>query len=247
MSAPLLVSDRPRPRITKQPPHVGCLIYERMDQIDFTGPFEVLSRMPDTTIQIIGQEVEPVRDVQGLRLSPDLSIAEAGVFDVLLVPGGHGQQALMHDEEVLDLIRKHARGEKLLFSVCTGALLCGAAGVLAGRQATTHWSVRHLIPHYGAIVEDARVVVDGNFISAAGVTAGLDAALVLVSLLRGNAAAQEIQLAIEYAPNPVFNSGTPESAPHEVLRNFQAKYEQIGTAREAEAIRYAAINRAVWR
>jgi hypothetical protein len=89
-----------------------------MDQIDFTGPFEVLSRMPDTTIQIIGQEVAPVRDVQGLRLSPDVSIAEAGVFDVLIVPGGHGQQALMHDdEEVLELIRKHAQGEKLLFSV----------------------------------------------------------------------------------------------------------------------------------
>jgi cyclohexyl-isocyanide hydratase len=184
--------------------------------------------------------------VQGLRLSPDVRIAEAGVFDVLLVPGGHGQQALMHDEEVLDLIRKHAQGEKLLFSVCTGALLCGAAGVLAGRQVTTHWSVRHLIPHYGAVVADARVVVDGNFISAAGVTAGLDATLVLVSLLRGDAAAQEIQLAIEYAPNPVFNSGTPESAPHEVLQSFQTKYQPIGTAREAEAIRYAAINHAVW-
>jgi cyclohexyl-isocyanide hydratase len=147
----------------------------------------------------------------------------------------------------INLIRKHVQGEKLLFSVCTGALLCGAAGVLAGRQVTTHWSVRHLIPHYGAVVMDARVVVDGNFISAAGVTAGLDAALVLVSLLRGDAAAQEIQLAIEYAPNPVFNCGTPESAPHEVLQSFQAKYEPIGTAREAEAIRYASINHGVWK
>jgi putative intracellular protease/amidase len=88
-----------------------------MDQIDFTGPFEVLSRMPDTTIQIIGQKVAPVRDVQGLRLSPDVRITEAGVFDVLLVPGGHGQQALMHDEDVTDLIRKHVQGERLLFSV----------------------------------------------------------------------------------------------------------------------------------
>ena len=94
MSAPLLVSERPRPRIAKQPLNVGCLIYERMDQIDFTGSFEVLSRTPDTTIQIIGQEAAPVRDVQGLRLSPDVRIAEAGAFDVLLVPGGHGQQAL---------------------------------------------------------------------------------------------------------------------------------------------------------
>jgi len=247
MSAPLLVGDRPRPRITKQPLNVGCLIYERMYPIDFTGSFEVLSRMPDTTIQIIGQKVAPVRGVQGLRLSTDVSIAEAGVFDVLLVPGGHGQQGLMHDEEVLDLIGKHAQGQKLQFSVCTGALLCGASGVLAGEQVTTHWSVRHLTPHYGAVVADARVVVvDGNYISAAGVTAGLDAALVLISLLREDAAAQEIQLAIEYAPNPVFNRGTPESAPHEVLQSFQTKYEPIRTAREAEAISYAAINYAFW-
>jgi cyclohexyl-isocyanide hydratase len=246
MSVPLFMSERPKPELTTQPLSVGCLIFEQMDQIDFTGPFEVLSRMPDTTIQIIGKQVAPVRDVQGLRLYPDVSIAEAGLFDVLLVPGGHGQQALMHDEEVLELIFRQVHNEKLLFSVCTGALLCGAAGVLAGRQVTSHWSVRHLMPHYGAVLKDARVVVDGNIISAAGVTAGLDGALALVSLLRGNAAAQEIQLAIEYAPNPVFNSGTPESAPHEVLQNFQTKYEPIGTAREAEAIRYAAINHAVW-
>ena len=115
------------------------------------------------------------------------------------------------------------RGERLLFSVCTGALLCGAAGVLTGRQVTTHWSARHLMRHYGADLVDARVVVDGNLISAAGVTAGLDAALVLVSLLRGDAAAQEIQLAIEYAPNPVFHSGTPESAPARGARELSEK------------------------
>jgi cyclohexyl-isocyanide hydratase len=240
MSKPLFVSKRLKPRMTAQSLSVGCLIFEQMDQIDFTGPFEVLSRMPDTTVQIVGKGLLPVRDVHGLRLTPDVSIAEAGPFDVLLVPGGYGQQALMHDEEVLGLIRKHVEREKLLFSVCTGALLCGAAGVLAGRQVTTHWSARHLMRHYGAALADARVVVDGNLISAAGVTAGLDASLVLVSLLRGDAAAQEIQLAIEYAPNPIFNSGTPRSAPAEVLESFQKKYEPIGTARETEAIRYAA-------
>ena len=196
MSVPLFMSERSKLKITAQPLSVGCLIYERMDQIDFTGPFEVLSRMPDTTIQIIGKEVAPVRDVQGLRLYPDVCIAEAGLFDVLLVPGGYGQQALMHDEEVLALIHKQVQMERLLFFVCTGALLCGAAGVLKGRHLTTHWSARHLMPYYGADLVDARVVVDGNIISAAGVTAGMDAALVLVSLLRGDAAAQEIQLAI---------------------------------------------------
>jgi cyclohexyl-isocyanide hydratase len=226
--------------MTRQPLSVGCLIFERMDQIDFTGPFEVLSRMPVTTIQIIGKEVVAVRDVQGLRLTPDVRIAEAGLFDVLLVPGGYGQQALMHDEEVLELIRRHVQNEKLVFSVCTGALLCGAAGVLVGRQVTTHWFARHLMPHYGAELVDARVVVDGNIISAAGVTAGQDAALVLVSLLRGDAAAQEIQLAIEYAPAPIFDSGTPDTAPPEVLQSFRRKYEPVGVARETEALRHAA-------
>jgi len=240
MSVPLFVSERPKPQSTTGPLSVGCLLFEQMDQIDFTGPFEVLSRMPDTAVQIIGKELSPVRDVQGLRLTPDVTVAEAGTFDVLLVPGGHGQQALMHDEEVLALIHKQVQMERLLFSVCTGALLCGAAGVLKGRHVTTHWSARHLMPYYGADLVDARVVVDGNIISAAGVTAGLDAALVLVSLLRGDAAAQEIQLAIEYAPDPVFHSGTPESAPAQVLESFQKKYERIGTAREAEVILYAA-------
>jgi cyclohexyl-isocyanide hydratase len=240
MSVPLFVSERSKPALSARPFSVGCFIFERMDQIDFTGPFEVLSRMPDTAVQIIGKELSPVRDVQGLRLTPDVTVAEAGTFDVLLVPGGHGQQALMHDEEVLAVIHKQVQMERLLFSVCTGALLCGAAGVLKGRHVTTHWSARHLMLYYGAGLVDARVVVDGNIISAAGVTAGLDAALVLVSLLRGDAAAQEIQLAIEYAPNPVFHSGAPESAPAQVLESFQKKYEPIGTARQAEAIRYAA-------
>ena len=240
MSVPLFVSERSRPELSVRPISFGCLIFEYMDQIDFTGPFEVLSRMPNTTVRIIGKELAPVRDIQGLRLSPDASIAEAKLFDVLLVPGGYGQQALMHDEEVLDLIRRHVHSNKLVFSVCTGALLCGAAGVLVGKQVTTHWSARHLMPYYGATLVDARVVVDGNLISAAGVTAGLDAALALVSLLRGDEAAQEIQLAIEYAPNPIFHSGTPESAPAVVLESFQKKYQPVGSAREAEAIRYAA-------
>ena len=240
MSIPLFVSERSKPEMTTRPLSLGCLIFSGMDQIDFTGPFEVLSRMPDTTVQIIGKELAPVRDVQGLRLWPDVKIAEAGTFDALIVPGGYGQQALMHDEEVLGVIRRHVQNERILFSVCTGALLCGAAGVLMGRQVTTHWSARHLMQYYGALLVDARVVVDGNRISAAGVTAGLDAALALVALLRGDAAAQEIQLAIEYAPNPIFHSGTPESAPAEVLGSFQKKYEPIGIARETEAIRYAA-------
>ena len=138
-----------------------------------------------------------------------MTIAEAPEFDVLLVPGGYGQQELMNDEEVLSVIRKHFAAGSLLFSVCTGALLCGAAGVLRGRQATTHWAAWNLLPYYGAIPVRSRVVLDGNLVTAAGVTAGLDAALVVESLLGGDALAQEIQLSIQYAPIRCFTVARP--------------------------------------
>lgn len=241
MNQSLFVSQRPKPQFTTGPLSVGCLIFDRMDQIDLTGPFEVLSRMPDTTVRLIAKELAPIRDMQGLRLLPDLTITQPELFDVLLVPGGYGQQQLMQDREILDLVRAQVKNRRLLFSVCTGALLCGSAGVLAGRQVTTHWSTQQLMRHYGAEFVDARVVVDGGVISAAGVTAGLDAALVLASLLRGETVAQEIQLAIEYAPAPVFESGTPGTAPRDVLESFRRKYEPVGAAREMEALRYAAV------
>jgi cyclohexyl-isocyanide hydratase len=147
----------------------------------------------------------------------------------------------MNDEEVLTVIRNHFAAGRLLFSVCTGALLCGAAGILRGRQATTHWAARNLLPYYGAIPVRSRVVLDGNLVTAAGVTAGLDAALVVASLLGGDAIAQEIQLSIQYAPNPVFQSGTPETAPAEVLAAFNESYSAIAASREAEARCFAAI------
>jgi cyclohexyl-isocyanide hydratase len=212
-----------------------------MDQIDFTGPFEVLSRIPSSTIHVMAKTKSPVRDIQGLILTPEMSIAEATKFDVLLVPGGYGQQQLMNDEEVLDFIRNHFAAGGLVLSVCTGALLCGAAGVLRDRQATTHWAAWNLLPYYGATPVRSRVVVDGNLVTAGGVTAGIDGALVVASLLRGDSIAQQIQLSIEYAPNPVFHSGTPDSAPAEVLRAFNESYSAIAESREAEARRFAAI------
>ncbi len=218
---------------------IGCFVFERQAQIDFTGPFEVLSRIPDVTIQVIGKTKAPVRDVKRLILTPDIPIAEAGPLDLLLVPGGLGQQLLMEDQEVLSFIKEQADSGRLVFSVCTGALLCGAAGILRGRLASTHWAAWELLHYYGAIPTKSRVVVDGNYISTAGVTAGLDGALVVASLLRGDSVAQQIQLAIEYAPEPVFHSGTPDAAPPEVIRAFFANYEGVGASREAEARRFA--------
>jgi cyclohexyl-isocyanide hydratase len=241
MDTPITISDRNKPTRQTKDLTIGALIFPRMDQIDMTGPFEVLSRIPNSTIRVIAKTSSPVRDIQGLILTPEMSIAEAPEFDVLLVPGGYGQQQLMNDEEVLSLIRNHSTAGKLVFSVCTGALLCGAAGILRGRQATTHWAAWNLLPYYGAVPVRSRVVVDGNLVTAAGVTAGLDAALVVASLLRGDAIAQEIQLSIQYAPNPVFHSGEPETAPAEVLQAFNENYSAVAASREAEARRFAAI------
>src|ERR1700740_2388165 len=149
MDLPLIISDRPKP--ARQSGHltIGCLVFPRMDQIDFTGPFEVLSRIPDSTIHILAKTTSPIRDVQGLILTPGIAIADAPVLDLLLVPGGYGQQDLMDDEEVLSLIRRQADSGRIVFSVCTGALLCGGAGILRGRQATTHWAARDLLRYYG--------------------------------------------------------------------------------------------------
>jgi len=241
MDTPITIADRNKPALRSNHLTIGCLIFPRLDQIDFTGPFEVLSRIPNSTVHVIAKTKSPVRDIQGLILTPEMSIAEAPELDVLLVPGGFGQQQLMNDEEVLSLIRNHFTAGGLVLSVCTGALLCGAAGVLRGRQATTHWAAWNLLPYYGATPVRSRVVVDGHLVTAAGVTAGLDAALVVAALLRGDAIAQQIQLSIQYAPNPVFHSGTPDIAPAEVLQAVNESYSAIAASREAEARRFAAI------
>lgn len=215
---------------------IGMLIFEGMDQIDFTGPFSVLARLPNAHVRIIGLSASPVRDHKGLILTPDMPLEKAGSPHVLVVPGGPGQQALMDHEGLLGLIAAQAE-ERVLFSVCTGALLCGAAGVLRGRRVTTHWSSISLLPYFGALPVDERVVVDRNLISAAGITAGIDGALQMAALLRGPDVAQQIQLDIQYAPEPPFNAGTPETAPPQVVNAVRARYKTLTEARTATAKR----------
>jgi cyclohexyl-isocyanide hydratase len=218
---------------------IGSLVFDEMDQIDLTGPFEVLSRIPNSTYRLYGKTAQTVRDVKGLRLLPDADFAAAPALDVLHVPGGFGQEALMEDAAVLGWIRRQAAGARAVFSVCTGALLCGAAGLLMGRRATTHWASFHLLPLFGAIPVNERVVVDGNWVFAAGVTAGIDGALRLAADLRGVEAAQSIQLHMAYAPEPPFNSGTPETAPAAVLDGARRAVADITARREATARRVA--------
>jgi cyclohexyl-isocyanide hydratase len=220
--------------------HIGSLLFEGIDQIDLTGPFEVLSRIPNSTYRIYGKTTAPVRDLNGLRLTPDAALADAPPLDVLHVPGGRGQEALMDDAEVLAWIRQQAAGACSIFSVCTGALICGAAGLLQGRRATTHWASFHLLPYFGAIPVNERVVVDGACVFAAGVTAGIDGALRLAAELRGDAAAQAIQLHMAYAPEPPFDSGTPETAPAAILEQARQSVRGITARREETARRIAA-------
>ncbi len=218
---------------------IGSLLFDGLDQIDLTGPFEIFSRIPNSTYRIYGLASEPVRDVCGLRLTADATLEEAPALDLLHVPGGFGQEALMDDARVLGWVRNQAAGARCVFSVCTGALICGAAGLLVGRNATTHWSAHHLLPHFGAIAVDERVVIDGNLITAAGVTAGIDGALRVAAMLRGDEVAQAIQLFIAYAPDPPFASGTPETAPPAVLAAARQSIEPITRQREATAQRIA--------
>lgn len=195
---------------------IGGLIFEQMDQLDFTGPFEVLCRLPDSAFHIIGKTKAPVRDARGLILTPEYALHNAPPLDVLVVPGGNGVNALMEDGEMLDFLRQRAPTLKILFSVCTGALICGAAGLLQGRSVTTHWASHHLLKEFGAIPTEKRVVADGNLVSASGVTSGIDGALTIAARLRGQEAAQKIQLYLEYSPEPPFTSGSPENAPDHV-------------------------------
>ncbi|MFC4528156.1 DJ-1/PfpI family protein [Dyella halodurans] len=217
---------------------IGALIFEDMDQCDLTGPFEALSRVPNATFKTIAKDTTPIRDLRGLRILPDLSIEDAPQLDVLLVPGGYGQEALMDDEQVIAFLRRQARHARYIFSVCTGALLCGAAGLLEGKRATTHWTAMEVLPLFGADPVNDRVVIDGNLISTGGVTAGIDGSLTVVSLLRGNEAAEEIQLYMAYDPKTPFTAGSPETAPPRVLRTVTERAKAITERRMDTGRRY---------
>lgn len=220
--------------------NVGMIVFPRMDQVDLTGPFAVLSRLPNSSVQLIWKDTKPVRDYRGLGLVPDVAFADAKPVDLLVVPGGPGQEALMEDEAVLSFITEQAARAKCVFSVCTGALVCGAAGLLKGRSATTHWRSVHLLKYFGATAKDQRVVIDGSFVSAAGLTAGIDGALRVAALLRGEEAAKTIQLDIQYAPEPPFDCGHPDKAPAEMVTKLKAATEELAAKRLATAKRIAA-------
>jgi cyclohexyl-isocyanide hydratase len=218
---------------------IGCLLFPRMTQLDLTGPFEVFTRVPGAEVLLLWKTLEPIEADSGLRILPYATLRDCPPLDIVCVPGGPGVNALMEDADVLQWLRDQAEHARYISSVCTGSLVLGAAGLLRGKRATSHWGARDLLATFGAIPTAQRVVRDGNLFTGGGVTAGIDFALTMVAELAGNAVAQTIQLQIEYAPAPPFTSGTPEEAPPEVLAAARARAAPMRAEREAIAARAA--------
>ena len=191
---------------------IGMLLFPRLTQLDLTGPFELLHRIPDARVHLLWKDREPVSADSGLGLLPTTLLGDCPALDVLVVPGGPGVRPLMTDETVLAFLRQQGRSARWVTSVCTGALLLGAAGLLDGYDATTHWAYVDLLPTFGARHVRQRLVVDRNRITGGGVAAGLDFGLRPVSELAGERVAKAIQLGLEYDPEPPFRSGHPTVA-----------------------------------
>lgn len=195
---------------------VGFVLFDGLTQLDLTGPYEVIARMPDTRVHLVAASLVPVRSEWGMGIVPDATFDDAPPIDVLCVPGGWSVNGRLADDRLLAFLRARAERARYVTSVCSGALLLGAAGLLRGYRATTHWLSLDLLPLLGAEAVASRVVHDRNRITAAGVTAGIELGLTLAAELSGPSVAQRIQLAIEYDPAPPFDSGSPHTAPADI-------------------------------
>jgi cyclohexyl-isocyanide hydratase len=215
-------------------------LYPRVTQLDFTGPAEVFSRLPGARIvlaAVAGGEIAADGGVSFANVQPLASVRECAL---LCVPGGFGTAQAMEDPRYLAELRRLAAGARYVTSVCTGSLLLGAAGLLRGKRVGCHWAFRELLPLFGAVADPARVVRDGNLFSGGGVTAGIDLALTVVAEIAGRDLAEAVQLAIEYAPAPPFDSGRPELARPAVLAAARARFAAAWPERLAAAQRAAA-------
>jgi cyclohexyl-isocyanide hydratase len=221
------------------PLQIGLLLFPRVTQLDFTGPLQVFSSLPGAKVHLVWKRIEPVPSDSVMVLTPTVSFADCPQLDVICVPGGIGTDDMVNDEEMLDFLRKQAVGARYVTSVCTGSLVLGAAGLLKGYRAATHWTAMDFLGAFGAVPTRARVCVDRNRVTGGGVTAGIDFALTLVSLLHDRRAAETIQLRLEYNPAPPFDSGSPDTAPAEVVAFMKDKIAPA-QARRSEMIRRAA-------
>jgi cyclohexyl-isocyanide hydratase len=219
--------------------YCGLLLFPDLTQLDLTGPYEILPRAPDTQVVLVAKTLEPVEARWGMRIIPDVDFVSCPPLDLLLVPGGFGVNEAMLDDDTLRFIRNQAENARHIVSVCTGSLLLGAAGLLQGKRATTHWRFRSLLSRFGAIEVRERVVRDGSLFSGGGVTAGIDVALRVIADLHGEEVAQEVQLSVEYDPDPLFGCGTPEKAPTAVTARA-SQQSQTAYERTAKSVELAA-------
>lgn len=218
---------------------IGLLIFPRMTQLDMTGPFEVFARIPNATVHLIWKTKEPVVCDTGLTLQPTATLDDCPKLDVICIPGGPGQIDLMEDAEVIDFVRRQGEQARYVTSVCTGALVLGAAGLLRGYKAATHWASMDNLAHFGAEAVKTRVCIDRNRITGGGVTAGIDFGLVVASKLTDKATAEKIQLYMEYNPAPPFQAGSPDTAPPAVVEAFHEMAKPMLTRRKEVTLRAA--------
>ncbi|MBT8498084.1 thiamine biosynthesis protein ThiJ [Pantoea agglomerans] len=223
----------------KRPLHIGLLLFPDVTQLDLTGPWEVFARTPGVECHLIWKDLQPVRSDRGLSILPTTTFADCPPLDVICVPGGPGQIALMSDDVTLNFLRQQADQAKWVTSVCTGSLVLGAAGLLKGYRATSHWSSIDQLVLLGAEPVSQRVVRDRNRISGAGVTSGIDFALTLVAEIAGDAVAKAVQLQMEYDPEPPFTSGSPHTAPPQEVEQARAKMAEFLATRRAATERAA--------
>ncbi len=214
------------------PIQIGMLIYPDVTQLDATGPMQVFSRVPGAKLHAIWKTRDPVPTDAGFSIVPTTTFADCPQLDVICVPGGAGQVALMTDEETHAFLRRQAEGARYVTSVCTGSLILGAAGLLKGYKSACHWAWRDMLVPLGAEPVAERVVRDRNRISGGGVTAGIDFALAVAAELAGEEAAKLIQLTLEYDPQPPFDCGSPEKAGPDRVAKLRAAFGKISSARE---------------
>ena len=226
------------------PTHAAILLFPAVTQLDFSGPLEVLQRVPDLQVDLVAQSLDPVTCAafgsSGLRVLPSAKFENLARTDILLVPGGPGVSAVIGDPEVLTFLRRLAAHARYVTSVCTGSLILGAAGLLQGYRATTHWAHHQWLAPLGAIPVHERVVIDRNRVTGAGVSAGIDLALTLVAEIWGERRARSAQLSMEYDPQPPFDAGSPAKAPAELVASMRERLQPL-TERTGVAVATAAV------
>jgi cyclohexyl-isocyanide hydratase len=221
------------------PLQIGLVIFPKVTQLDLTGPLQVFSSVPGAKVHLIWKRIEPVPSDSVLTLTPTTTFADCPQLDVICVPGGAGSNDMVNDADMLDFLRKQAVNATYITSVCTGSLVLGAAGLLRGYRATTHWTAMEFLEPFGATPTKTRVCVDRNRVTGGGVTAGIDFALTLVSILIDRQTAETIQLGLEYNPAPPFDAGSPDAAPPEVLALMRQRLTST-QPRRSEAMHRAA-------